>query len=107
MGKALQGVYKYGNMETRWLTFLFHEISGSHGGEYEDGCRSVMDATSTSEKLTNFYQTTRRNNPEDSHLQVLFHIQKAPGSILSSETGYHDQGGRGDRVMIFVIQLLK
>jgi hypothetical protein len=29
-----------------------------HGGEYED-----------SQRLLNFYQTTQRNNPEDSHLQ--------------------------------------
>jgi hypothetical protein len=27
-----------------------------------------MEATSTSETLVNFYQTTRRNIPEDSHL---------------------------------------
>jgi hypothetical protein len=29
----------------------------------------MMEAASTSETLVNFYQTTRRNNPEDSHLQ--------------------------------------
>jgi hypothetical protein len=28
----------------------------------------MMDATSTSETSVNYYQTTRRNNPEDSHL---------------------------------------
>jgi hypothetical protein len=28
----------------------------------------MMEATSTSQTLVNFYQTTRRNNPEDSHL---------------------------------------
>jgi hypothetical protein len=28
----------------------------------------IMEAASTSEKSVNFYQTTRRNNPEDSHL---------------------------------------
>jgi hypothetical protein len=28
-----------------------------------------MEAASTSETSVNFYQTTRRNNPEDSHLQ--------------------------------------
>jgi hypothetical protein len=27
-----------------------------------------MEAASTSETSVNFYQTTRRNNPEDSHL---------------------------------------
>jgi hypothetical protein len=28
----------------------------------------MMEAESTSETSVNFYQTTRRNNPEDSHL---------------------------------------
>jgi hypothetical protein len=30
----------------------------------------VMEAASTAEMLVNFYQTTRRNNPEDSHLHT-------------------------------------
>jgi hypothetical protein len=30
--------------------------------------RAKMQAASTSETLVNFYQTTRCNNPEDSHL---------------------------------------
>jgi hypothetical protein len=30
----------------------------------------MMEATSTSETLVNFYQTTRRYNPEDSHLHT-------------------------------------
>jgi hypothetical protein len=30
----------------------------------------MMEAASTSETSANFYQTTRRNNPEDSHFQV-------------------------------------
>jgi hypothetical protein len=29
----------------------------------------MMEAASTSETSADFYQTTRRNNPEDSHLQ--------------------------------------
>jgi hypothetical protein len=29
----------------------------------------MMEAASTSETSVNFYQTTRRNNPEDSYLQ--------------------------------------
>jgi hypothetical protein len=50
------------------------EISGSHCGENEDGCllgccALMMEAVITSEASENFYQTTRRNNPEDSHLQ--------------------------------------
>jgi hypothetical protein len=30
----------------------------------------MMEAASTSETLENFYQTTRSNNPEDSHLHT-------------------------------------
>jgi hypothetical protein len=54
--------------------FRFNRIWGSHGGEYEDGCllgcsdALMMEAARTSETLVNFYQTTRRYNPEDSHL---------------------------------------
>jgi hypothetical protein len=29
----------------------------------------MVEAASTSDTLVNFYQTARRNNPEDSHLQ--------------------------------------
>jgi hypothetical protein len=29
----------------------------------------MMEAASNPETVVNFYQTTRRNNPEDSHLQ--------------------------------------
>jgi hypothetical protein len=31
-----------------------------------------MEAARTSETLVNFYQTTRRYNPEDSHLQIKY-----------------------------------
>jgi hypothetical protein len=44
-------------------------ISGSHGVEYDDGCLLMIEAVRTSETSVNFYQTTRRYNPEDSHLQ--------------------------------------
>jgi hypothetical protein len=30
----------------------------------------MMEAASASETLVNFYQTTRRNNPEDNHLHT-------------------------------------
>jgi hypothetical protein len=30
----------------------------------------MMEAANTSETSVNFYQTTRRNNPEDRHLQM-------------------------------------
>jgi hypothetical protein len=35
----------------------------------------MMDAVSTSETSVNFYQSTRCNNPEDSHLHVLNFFQ--------------------------------
>jgi hypothetical protein len=48
------------------------ETSGSHGGKYEDGCLALtMEAASTSETSVIFHQTTRRNNPENSHLQFV------------------------------------
>jgi hypothetical protein len=34
------------------------------------GIALMMEAARTSEKLVNFYQTTRRYNPEDSHLRT-------------------------------------
>jgi hypothetical protein len=46
-------------------------ISGSHGGKNED---DMMEAASTSEKSVNFYHTTRRNNPEDSHLKLFISL---------------------------------
>jgi hypothetical protein len=57
------------------LKQLHHRISGSYGGECEDsyllGCIAlIMEAASTSETLVNFYQTIRRYDPEDSHLQL-------------------------------------
>jgi hypothetical protein len=48
-----------------------HEISGSHGGEYKDFFWDVvlmMEVASTSETSVNFYQTTRRNIPENSYV---------------------------------------
>jgi hypothetical protein len=33
-----------------------------------------MEAARTSETSLNFYQTTRRNNPQDSHLLLLFYF---------------------------------
>jgi hypothetical protein len=75
--------------EASKLRLAFCEISGSHGGEYEHdcllGCSAVwyrrnfpvltasitaltMEAVSTYETSVNFYENTRRNIPEDSHL---------------------------------------
>jgi hypothetical protein len=58
------------------------EISVSHGGEYEDVClldccALMMEAASTSETSVNFYQATRRNNPEDSHLHDVITLRRA------------------------------
>jgi hypothetical protein len=35
----------------------------------------MMEAARTSETLINFYQTTWRYNPEDSHLLSIFHVR--------------------------------
>jgi hypothetical protein len=43
------------------------ENYSSHGGEYEDSIALVMKAANTFESSVNFYHTTRRNNPDDSH----------------------------------------
>jgi hypothetical protein len=64
------------------MKILLIEISGSHGGEYEDGCLGacclhhqndeyalIMEAANTAETSVNFFKTTRRNNREDSHLR--------------------------------------
>jgi hypothetical protein len=39
-----------------------------------------MEAARTSETLVNFYQTTKRDNPEDSHLRA--HRRENPKSYL-------------------------
>jgi hypothetical protein len=43
----------------------------------------VMAAVSTSETSVNIYQTTRRNIPEDSHLESLkeLHVLKSSGRM--------------------------
>jgi hypothetical protein len=65
--------------------------SGSHGGEYEDGCllgcsamwtgmnsamlptirALMMEAVETFETLVNSYQSTQRYNPEHSHFLMI------------------------------------
>jgi hypothetical protein len=71
--------------------FTLDEISGSQGGEYEDDCLVEIDwrfrgayclhhqgddgAVSTAEPSVNYYQATRRNIPEDSHLQNFTPLQ--------------------------------
>jgi hypothetical protein len=48
-------------------------MSDSRGGKYEDDSRGLiialmMEAVSTSETSVYFYETTKRNIPEDCHL---------------------------------------
>jgi hypothetical protein len=48
----------------------------------------MMEAARTSETLVNFYQTTRRYNPEDSHLHRLRVFEsRALASIFMAEDG--------------------
>jgi hypothetical protein len=69
----LCGVHEFSFTTFPHASIKASEISSSHGGEYEDGCllgccAMAMEAGSTSETSVNFYLTTQRNNPEDSHL---------------------------------------
>jgi hypothetical protein len=50
----------------RGAYYLHHQ--GDDGGSKYLSNALMLEAASTSETLVNFYQTTRRNNPEDSHL---------------------------------------
>jgi hypothetical protein len=43
----------------------------------------MMEAASTSEKSVNFYQTTRCNNPEDSHLRTRCYRENLKSHILT------------------------
>jgi hypothetical protein len=52
----------------------------------------MMEALSTSETSVNFYEATRRNIPEDSHLQ----IKRSPQRFIS-DTPHHEKQKRGSR----------
>jgi hypothetical protein len=54
------------------VLYIFSRIRGSHGGEYEDTCLLGFSAVYPGGTLVNFYQTTRRYNPEDSHLPFIY-----------------------------------
>jgi hypothetical protein len=46
----------------------------------------MIEAASTSEVSRNFYHITRRNNPEDSHLQLLNQLRlKSPTDFMKLE----------------------
>jgi hypothetical protein len=42
----------------------------------------TMEAASTSETSVNLYQTTWRNNPEDSHLKLFVIVVSPTGQML-------------------------
>jgi hypothetical protein len=50
------------------LVEVYQRLRGTYCLHHQDLIALMMEATSTSETLVNFYQTTRRYNPEDSHL---------------------------------------
>jgi hypothetical protein len=73
---------------------IYIGISGSHGGDYEDGCllgccAVMMEAASTSETSVNFYQTTRRSNPEDNHLYIWIRFVRKIMTFLSFFSNSH------------------
>jgi hypothetical protein len=50
----------------------------------------MMEAARTSETLVNFYQTTRRYNPEDSHLHIkLVHTAFVITFMIYLHTTFH------------------
>jgi tRNA threonylcarbamoyladenosine modification (KEOPS) complex Pcc1 subunit len=44
----------------------------------------MMEAVTTSETSVNFYETTRRNIPEDSHLNCGRHLHQYIGVVFSA-----------------------
>jgi hypothetical protein len=58
----------------------------------------MMEAASTSETSVNFYQTTRHNNPEDSHLQALYHCGTVHADEdCTDETSFRENGALGEQ----------
>jgi hypothetical protein len=49
----------------------------------------MMEVARTSETLVNFYQTTRRYNPEDSHLSLVMSVQHATAQEQLNIFQYH------------------
>jgi hypothetical protein len=46
------------------------EVYRRFSGAYYRAITLIMEAVSTSETTENFYETVRRNNPEDGHLEA-------------------------------------
>jgi hypothetical protein len=60
--------------------------------KYVDGCLLMLEAAITFETSVNVYQTTRRNNPEDSHLCT--HRRENLKSHNSEELCWRKKHGR-------------
>jgi hypothetical protein len=56
--------------------FECYKVSGPYGGEYETTAIALMKAESSSERSVNFYETTRRNIPEDCHMLIFSYITR-------------------------------
>jgi hypothetical protein len=54
----------------------------------------IMEAARTSETLVNFYQTTQRYNPEDSHL----HLEDVFGKTTQHGTTKYGRSGNSTRL---------
>jgi hypothetical protein len=69
--------------ERRWLTFgLLHRAFWNKFTDVSEAIALTMVTASASETSVNFYESTRRNNPEDSHVHtrhresLKFHLQQ-------------------------------
>jgi hypothetical protein len=61
---------------------IYQRFRGPVGPDDAGRFALMMEAATTSETLVNFYQTTRRYNPEDSHLRT--HRREIQKSCLDS-----------------------
>ncbi|KDR16169.1 Deformed epidermal autoregulatory factor 1-like protein [Zootermopsis nevadensis] len=72
--------------ESRRLTTIIDQLKSSRTrghGQPQLVIIIIMDVARTSETSANFYQTTRRNNPEDNHLQYLRSLLAELDCLLS------------------------
>jgi hypothetical protein len=58
----------------------------------------MMEAASTSETSVNFYQTRRRNNPEDSHLHDKYNFRKVSSQTRNNYRNNTLSQGRMNRM---------
>jgi hypothetical protein len=59
------------------LVEVYHRFRGPCCLHYQGLITLMMEAPRTSEMLVNFYQTTQRYNPEDSHLPYIIIVDTA------------------------------